>query len=222
MMEHAEAVRRLVAEQYLLGELSEREREDFEEHFFSCSDCLDAVASGAKLVANAKAVLAEDNPSTTRAPVARKNWRSFWTGWRLTPAIAMAGWLVAVVLAGYQLLRGPGTGQLILAPVVAIRAVRAEQTLTFSKQKAIISFTVAHEWEENYSGYQGEIERAGDHRVVFSSRMTEAPGEEGAPLAVSFRAEGLKAGSYVLALYGIGGQSAQKSQVERVSFKLTE
>jgi Putative zinc-finger len=222
MMDHAEAVQKLVAEQYLLGELSEREREEFEQHFFSCSDCAEAVNSGTVLVANARAVLAEGHALAADPAIARQKRWSFWAGWRPAPAMAVAGWIVAAVLAGYQVLRGPVTGQLTLAPALAIRAVRSEQALTFSKQKGIIAFTVAHEWEENYSAYDAEIERAADHRVVFSSRMAEPPGEEAAPISVSIRLEGLKAGAYFLVLYGLGGQSAQKNQVERVSFTLTE
>ena len=55
-MDHAEATRKFAAEQYLLGELTEQEQEEFELHFFSCPDCAETVEAGAALVANAKAV----------------------------------------------------------------------------------------------------------------------------------------------------------------------
>ncbi len=219
-MDHAEATRKFAVEQYLLGELSEAEQEEFELHFFSCSECAETVESGAAFLANGRAVLSEER-AFGRIPVApRKRWWSFQTRWGL--AAALAGWAVAVVLAGYQLLRRPAeSGLLTLAPAISVRAVRSEQTLTFSRQKGIISFAVAHEWEETYSGYQAEIERAVDHRVIISERMADgAP--EGAPLNVTIQPDGLVTGSYFLVLYGLREGSAEKNSVERIAFHLTE
>ena len=56
-MDHAEAVRKLVVEQYFLGELSGPEREEFEEHFFSCPECVEALEIGTEFMKNARAVL---------------------------------------------------------------------------------------------------------------------------------------------------------------------
>jgi anti-sigma factor RsiW len=55
-MDHAEAVRVLAVEQYLLGELSGPEREAFEEHFFSCPECVEALEFGAGFMKNARDV----------------------------------------------------------------------------------------------------------------------------------------------------------------------
>jgi hypothetical protein len=220
MMEHAEAARKFAAEQYLLGELSEAEREEFELHFFSCSDCADTVESGAAFLANARAVLSEERAFGRQPAAPQKRWWFFGTSWGL--AAALAGWTLAMVLAGYQLLHRPAeSGMLTLAPAISVRAVRAEQMLTFSRQKGIISFTVAHEWEEKYSGYQAEIERAADHRVIISKRMAD-PVAEATPLAVSIRPDGLQTGSYFLVVYGLRDGSAEKNSVERIAFKLTE
>jgi hypothetical protein len=125
-------------------------------------------------------------------------------------------------LGGFQFLRGPrdlGMGQLTLAPAVAVRAVRAEQTLTFSRQRGMIALTVAHEWEQSYSGYLAQIERATDHRVMLTGKM---PGAEDSALAVTIRPQGLEAGSYFLALYGLSEGAGGKTLLERISFKLTE
>jgi anti-sigma factor RsiW len=47
-MDHIEAVRLQAAEMYLLGELPNSQREEYEEHYFDCADCaediMDAVA----------------------------------------------------------------------------------------------------------------------------------------------------------------------------------
>jgi anti-sigma factor RsiW len=227
MMDHGEATRRLAAEQYLLGELNEAEQEEFELHFFSCSDCAEAVASGAALVADVKAVLAEEDAfgtsSAAQAGVEPKRWWSFWTEWRWAPALGLAGWAVAAILGGYEWLHGPsGVTPLTLASAVSVRAVRSGQDLTFSKRNGTIALDVAHEWEQNYAGYQGEIERAADHRVVLSGVMAEAPNAAAAPLSVSIQPKTLPAGSYFFVLYGLPGQSSEKTLVERISFTLTE
>ncbi len=56
-LSHAEATVTLAAERYLLDMLSAGEREAFEEHFFDCPWCADAVRLGAIFTANLKAAL---------------------------------------------------------------------------------------------------------------------------------------------------------------------
>jgi len=218
LMDHAEAARKLAVEQYLLGELSGPEREEFEEHFFDCPECVEALEIGAGFMQNARAVFQEDR---TLRPARQKtgwNW-TFWTGWRLAPAAAMAGWALVCVLAGYQFLgsSSPSTS-FVIAPAVSVKATRAIQDLTFSRRQSIIALAVPHEWEETYPAYQGEIERGSDHRVLLSSKIAAAPGD----FAVSIRPKGLGPGSYVLTLYGLRDGTAEKTAVERVPFTLTE
>jgi hypothetical protein len=223
MMDHTEASRRLAAEQYLLGELNENEREAFEEHFFSCPDCADAVQTGSSLISHARVVLTAPNAFAGKAATPTKPRWKFLTEWSWAPAMALAGWVATFVLGGYQFLRVPKTletGQLTLAPAVPIRAVRAGQMLTFSRQKGMIALTVAHEWEQNYSGYLAEIERSADHQVLLSGKISSV--SEAMPLAVSIRPQGLETGSYFLALYGLNERDTEKALLERISFNLTE
>jgi anti-sigma factor RsiW len=217
-MDHAEAARKLAVEQYLLGELSGPEREEFEEHFFDCPECVEALELGTSFMKNARAVVNEEKAFRPARQKERWNW-TFWTGWRMPPVAAMAGWAVAFVLAGYQFLGGPSpSSQFVIAPAISVKATRAAQALTFSRQQAMIALTVPHEWEETYSSYQGQIERGADHRVILSSKIAAAPGD----FAVSIRPGRLAAGSYVLALYGFHEGTAEKTAVERVPFTLTE
>ena len=61
-MEHDWATRLVAAERYLLGELSDAERDQFEEHFFDCPACAEEVRAGAIFEANARAVFALSGP----------------------------------------------------------------------------------------------------------------------------------------------------------------
>jgi anti-sigma-K factor RskA len=218
MMDHAEAARKLAAEQYLLGELSAAEREEFEEHFFYCSDCAAAVEAGTALTANAKEIFAEPGAFARLAAERKRPWM-IWSGWRLAPVAALAGWALVAVL-GYQALRRPSDGQLVIAPAVTVRAARAQQSLTFSRRQAAIAFEIAPEWQESYAGYEAQIERTTDHKVVFQGTISGEPGAP-SPLAVSVQTAPLQSGAYLLTIYGLES-AASKTPLERISFTLTE
>ena len=49
-------------ERYLLNELKPEEREQFEEHYFGCVDCADAVRTGTQLAVNGREVAKEQRP----------------------------------------------------------------------------------------------------------------------------------------------------------------
>ena len=104
-MTHADAIRTLAAERYLLDEMSEIERFAFEEHYFDCLECADDVRTGSTMRHAVKSGLL---PETARAqPVvqtvaAKRRW---------TPAVVVP-WAAAAMLAlvvGYQsLVPAPG------------------------------------------------------------------------------------------------------------------
>ena len=54
-MTHQHAIKTLAAERYLLNEMAELERYDFEDHYFSCADCAEDVRLGELLREGAKA-----------------------------------------------------------------------------------------------------------------------------------------------------------------------
>ena len=101
---------------------------------------------------------------------------------------------------------------------IPIRAARAPQALTFSRRKGMLTLTIAHEWEQAYSGYAAEIERSADHRVALKTEIAATP----ADLSVSVRPEGLATGLYTLTIYGLREGSTERAAVARVPFTLTE
>jgi hypothetical protein len=67
-MDHKTAERTMAVEKYLLDEFSPEERDDFEEHFFSCEECARELKLGAAFMAHAKESLrtaAVDAPANT-------------------------------------------------------------------------------------------------------------------------------------------------------------
>ncbi|HEY3770626.1 MAG TPA: zf-HC2 domain-containing protein [Candidatus Angelobacter sp.] len=53
---HEDAAMDLMAEKYLLGELTESEREAYEDHLFSCQACFEQVKAGTELVSHLRQI----------------------------------------------------------------------------------------------------------------------------------------------------------------------
>ena len=98
-MDHAEAVRTLAAERYLLEEMPPEERDAFEAHFFECTACAEAVEAGASIAEGACDPQAFAPPQVVPfvTPTARAQRPSPLAGWLpLAAAAALA------IVAGYQ------------------------------------------------------------------------------------------------------------------------
>jgi hypothetical protein len=140
-MDHDQAQSTKAAERYLLGEMSEPERFEFESHYFECEECAGDVRAVHALANGIKAVCAEE-PEPVRVHAASRAW---WPRW-LMPALA--GGLAA--MAGYQgLVLIPGlrsqTESRAMAPIVLRAAARGEeQVLELSKDQpyALVSLDV--------------------------------------------------------------------------------
>src|SRR5690349_14239555 len=59
-MNHEEAIRNQAAASYLLGDLTEAERDAFEEHYFDCVVCGDTVRNGARLFAAGAQIVTQE------------------------------------------------------------------------------------------------------------------------------------------------------------------
>lgn len=126
-MDHDALVRTHASERYLLGEMTELERHQFEEHYFTCAECAEEVRTGARLAAAARAVFAEE--AAAPAPEApRRAWRE-WLRWPvLAPSFAAA--CLAMVVSYQSALVIPALRQTAepqaLAPAVLHAATRGE------------------------------------------------------------------------------------------------
>ena len=117
-MTHDEAVQSLAAERYLLDEMSELERHQFEEHFFACHECAESMRLGGRLRHDA----AEVFPAV---PVVTAS------GWRGSRRAVVLPWAAAAVLAIALAYQAAGPGQdgnatVALAPVALRPASRGE------------------------------------------------------------------------------------------------
>jgi hypothetical protein len=99
-MQHAEAIRSMASEKYLLDELTPELREEFEEHFFGCPECALDVRAGTTFLEHTKVALAEPAPAERLAPASPPQPRT-WLSW-LRPSIAVPVMALLLVVIGYQ------------------------------------------------------------------------------------------------------------------------
>jgi TolA-binding protein len=76
-----------IAERYLLGRLSDADREEFEAHYFDCTRCLERL----QVMEAAQAELARETASTNNPPAGSRPW------WRAAAAVAAAAVIVLSV-----------------------------------------------------------------------------------------------------------------------------
>jgi hypothetical protein len=90
-MDHLEAKGMHAAEKYVLGELSEELREEYEEHYLDCTECAMDVRTAVAFVANSKEIFGEEakavSPSREGRPQGR-GWAAWWKPLIAIPVIA--------------------------------------------------------------------------------------------------------------------------------------
>lgn len=100
-MDHDAVVRQKMTERYLLNELDSEARNEFEEHFFDCPECVLDVRAGSVFVEQSKIVLAEKVEQVPGVAVpAVIPAKPGWFAW-LRPAFAIPV-LALLAVVGYQ------------------------------------------------------------------------------------------------------------------------
>jgi hypothetical protein len=209
-MEHAEAVKEMAAERYLLDELDPEIREAFEAHVFECQDCALDLRAGAAFVGEAKvqlpAIMAPSRAFPAAARLAPKKKPRF-TWW--SPAFAAPAFAVLLGIIAYQnfstipALRSaaaepqilpwasihPGTRGTTPAPVIADRVHGAILMVDLPQQAA-------------YASYSFELYDPQGNRV-WKTRTTTPEQTESGTVSLQVPGRGLKPGTYSLAVFGV-------------------
>src|SRR5882672_1321362 len=132
-MHHHDAIATLASERYLLDEMPEDERFEFEEHYFSCPVCAEDVRLGTTIRETVREAAIERARDAGRRPAAPITPRSSWwqRSGRLSMLAPLAAAAVFAVAAGYEALfvvppLRRATGAQALAPVVLRAQTRGE------------------------------------------------------------------------------------------------
>lgn len=100
-MDHEVVVRQKLTERYLLNELGEKERDEFEEHYFVCQECARDVHAASEFVEHSKIVLAENPEQASDAAASRRKPTAGWLAW-LRPAWAAPTLALLLAVVAYQ------------------------------------------------------------------------------------------------------------------------
>ncbi len=218
-MDHTEATHMKAAERYVLGDLSVSEVEDFERHFFDCSQCSEELRTLAILQDNARAVFLEPSPVPSPASlpeIGAKPERGGWRfNWMWAPAFAA---LVAAVFGGYEFgaRHARVTPQSIAAyPLYA--ASRGDETVISPPAGAqFYSLYVDKTWDRDFASYRA-IFRDASGADRFSLAVA-APGP-GRAIYILAPLQALPAGKYTVVILGHDSAGAE-SETARYPFTL--
>jgi Putative zinc-finger len=160
-MDHAEAVTKGAVERYQLGELSEKEIDEFETHFFECAHCADELRSAAIFEENAKAVFLENSRSAAGAGEPRakyeqarpSRWALFWKNpWSAVPATAAAA-LLCVVVYQARMMKQTFAAQAMASYVMPSLSRGDDRVLEVPKNDKFYSLYMDPTWPGSYSEY---------------------------------------------------------------------
>jgi Putative zinc-finger len=230
-MDHEYAIKNHAAEQYVLGELNPHDREEFEEHYFGCPECADAVKTGTYFVDSARVVWEEQasRPSLARQVVEMKP-RTRLTLWqRLAPAGSIAA-AVLLALVGYQnMIEIPAlsAGSSQVKPSILSRTLvrpgargnaSSENVVTIKPGQKSVLLDMDVNAEKAFPYYRVEVDTPSGKPVM---QTDPAPAEH--ELAIELPSSKLPPGPYVLLVRGQTESSGQAGpEVARSNFLVKE
>lgn len=230
-MNHSDAVEQMAVERYLLGELSPEARDAFEEHVFDCHECTLDLRAETAFLNEAKVQLpqmvasAGPRPAVLREPEKKRRWFSFSGPVWFSPAFTVPSFAVLLVIIGYQnfavipSLREAATAPQILpwsSVHVGTRGAAPVQVAADPKLGALLMVDLPR--QTSYVSYSFELYDAQGKRVWKSAASTQAESENGT-LSLLVRSEGLRAGSYTLAIQG-NLASGETTEIGRRAFDI--
>lgn len=216
-MDHTRATELHAAERYLLGELPAEEAEDFERHYFECTECAEAVEGGTEFITNARVVLGEREPQTNRAPVVirkaeRKQSRWFWPQW--IPVAAAVTFGVVALYQGTVLIPGMRQAQPLPAFLLSGVSRGAAATVSVPAGTAWVALSADLPPDAHFSQYVC-ILTSGERTAA---RVTTGAPVAGQPITVLAPTRDLMPGDYEFAVYGIDSNGQQRDKVSTSSF----
>ena len=135
-MDHRQAQDTRAAERYLLGEMNEPERFEFESHYFECLECAADVRATHALARGIKAVAGE----SAAGRESRRGWLAWLAPAAIAPATVAAGFAVVAAYQGFVVIPGlrSQTGPRAMAPIALRAAARGEeQSLVIRKDEPV-------------------------------------------------------------------------------------
>jgi hypothetical protein len=181
---HQEALDTLASERYLLNEMSEKDRDAFEEHFFDCHVCADDLRVGAAMLQGARAGFAGTaTPGRVFSMAAKRPGRTLMNPvWYRSVALPWAAAATLAVVAGYQALfvvpaLRRDSSPVALAPVTLRPESRgAEPVVTKDASGSPVSLAVEIADPPQGGEITYDLSDANGRRIVSGRAAAPAPG----------------------------------------------
>ncbi len=223
-MDHQEAVRRGAIEKYLLDEIPQPERDEFERHFFDCQECAEEVRTTAAFLAGAKLELRRTHLAPPPRAAADKPWFHMFR----RPAVAASAFGLLLLILAYQnivilpRLAGDRAGisnPQVLTPLSLGGRNHRDGALPVAAivqgQPLLLSLDIPT--AEGFSSYACVLVAASG-AVVWRLPLSAAQAK--APVAISVPSGSLRPGNYRLLVQGRASAGADPAALASYGFTL--
>jgi hypothetical protein len=223
-MDHEVVVRQKMTEKYLLNELDPAARDEFEEHFFDCTDCAVDVRAGAMFIEQSKIALAQTPEPVsaglvvTPGPVIKAGWLAGLNA-MLRP-FALPVMAVLLVVVGYQNLYPRMAGSSDSPQVLPYASLNVGSygsegpVVTAAPGKGFLLFMRIP--PEGYSNYTAELYNPAGKKE-WSLTISPTPGQD--QWAIQIPDGKREPGNYILKARGVTAAGDSKD-VGQASFEL--
>ena len=221
-MDHAEALRVQAAEKYVLGELSQPLRDEYEEHYFDCRECAAELKATVAFVDSARGVLRQI-PARSGAQTGAQR-RAGWLAW-WRPRFAVPAFAALLLVLGYQnfvtipnlhrsVASSGQAGDLVSLIGANSRSEGVRAYQIHGDRAAILELDIPT--NGGFTRYDCQLHDASG-RLVYEQRVAAADAKRTVHLIVP--AGRLRAGNYTLTVLGEqASEQGAASEVERLTF----
>lgn len=212
MIDHQDAVKNLMAERYLLGELNAGEREAYEEHLFSCDACFEQVKAGTEFVSHLRRIGVEET-------AVQPSWKQLiHRALRPSPALAFA--IMFFCVAGISArqaviihqMKAPESVTVITVPPAA----RASETPLTAPRNGNFELRAVFQPRPKLQSYRARVGSTSGKEVASVAIKNPESGE----LQLRLNGDSLRDGDYVLIVQAIDHATGSIQIIEQRPFKL--
>lgn len=212
MIDHQEAVKNLMAERYLLGELNAVEREAYEEHLFSCDSCFEQVKAGTEFVGHLRRMGAEE-------AAVQPSWKQLvHRAFRPSPALAFA--IMFFCVAGISVrqavvihqMKAPESVTVVTVPPAA----RASENPLTAPRQGNFELRAVFQPKPKLQSYRARVVSASGKEVASVAIKSPETGE----LQLRLNADSFMDGDYILIVQATEQTTGSTQAIEQRPFKL--
>jgi hypothetical protein len=216
-MEHHEALESRACEKYLLGELAPAEREAFEEHYFSCSECADQLRCAVEFLSSSREIFAASQATPPVADYIRPP--GGWFPW-MNPFVSGPVFAALLLFLAYQnLVTIPKYKEAASSRVLPMHSLITANTLG----ESALTFAVTP--ERPFGTY---VDLPYDPAFSLYRLVLQSPSGQTTPLRSLNSAEaqktqvitinpGKQAGEYTIVVYGLATPDAEPSSAKELA-----